>query len=414
VSGTLIAALGLAAATGPVAVSPFSAVGSFDAPPVITWQRALPGPRVPAATHTELGTPVISGGLIYVGSAGDDALLVLDRSDGRLVHRLAAGGPVQSAAVVRDGHVWFSDAAGGTYCYREKDGVLLWKHLGSAPILSSPMVTDGRVLVAALDNVVTALNVDTGEFLWRHSQRIERRLSGPALYGAPTPTPLVIDDQPVLLTGYADGTLVALTAATGEVLWQRRVGEGAYPDLIGQSIDLGDSVIVGGFSGPLVALEPITRAIRWRVDVGSANAPSLGDVDPSSGLPLLLHGGVDGKMRSIDARTGEERWTWDSSTQGALTQPVVTGAGLLVGSSSGGLYLVDPDHGQQTWEFDPGYVLAGVSARPAVDGRQAVVVTNAGRIISLVVPPTEPAWARGDADWQRVGGVDSVADQDER
>lgn len=407
-SGTLLMALGLAGATGPMAISPMTAPGSFDAAPVVTWQRRLPGPRVPAATHTELGSPLLVDGLIYVGSAADDALLVLDRSDGRLIRRLPAQGPVQSAPVVREGRVWFSDAAGSTHCYRVSDGTSLWRHDGTGPILSSPLVDQGRLIVANLDNVVTALDAESGEFIWRHSQRVERPLAGPALYGAPTPTPVRLEQGEAVLSGFADGTMVALTVDAGEVLWQRRVGEGSYPDLIGQVVDLGPSVVAGGFSGPLMALDPQNRAVRWRLDVGSADGPAVGPVDPVSGLPVLYHGGIDGKMRSIDARTGEERWTWDSQTQGALTRPVVTDGGLLVGSSSGSLYLVDPVQGVLRWQLEPGYVLAGVSAEPAVDGRQAVVVTNAGRIISLVVPLPEPAWAGKDGDHARVGGVTGV------
>lgn len=404
-TSSLLVALGFAGATGPLSVAPLDPVGDFKGPPVISWERSLPGPRVPAATHAELGAPVIDGGLIYVGSAADDALLVLDRSDGRLVRRLPADGPVQSAPVIVDGRVWFSDAAGATSCYRTADGVLLWRHEGSGPILSSPTLDHDHVFVANLDNVVTALDAQTGDFLWRHSQRVQRPLAGPALYGAPTPTVITVDQQPVVLSGFADGTLVALGADSGDALWQRRVGEGAYPDLIGQVLDIGRGVIAGGFSGPLLSLDPTTRAVQWRVDVGSSSAPATSSVDAVSGLPTLFHGGTDGRLRRINARTGEVDWTWDSSTQGSLTQPVVTTAGLLVGSSAGGLYLVDPVDGHTRWTLEPGYVLAGVSARPVVEGRQAIVVTNAGRLISLIVPQSEPAWASGDGDWTRVGGL---------
>jgi outer membrane protein assembly factor BamB len=65
---------------------------------------------------------------------------------------------------------------------------------------------------------------------------------------------------------------------------------------------------------------------------------------------------------------------------------VLTDAGVFIGSSNGGLYLLDEDSGEVEWTFEPGYRLSGVSAEIAVDGRQMVVVTNAGRILSLVVP----------------------------
>lgn len=405
----LAAGIGLS----PIELPPADHPGNFDAPPVLMWESPLPGPRFPAATHTELGGPVLVDGYILVGAAASDALMVLDRSDGRLVRRLPADGPVQSAALVLDGdgghRVLFSDSAGSTHLYDLDDGTRLWRHQGGSPVLGTPLVYDGTVFVTGVDDVVTALALDDGAFRWRHAQKIERVLrAGPALYGAPTMVPVTTDTGTVMLAGFSDGTLVALTPDRGEVQWQRRVGEGAYPDLIGAPLVAdGDNVIVGGFSGPLLSLDPDDRAVRWRVEVGSAAAPAVGPIEGASGLPTLFHGGVDGKLRAIDARTSEVRWTWDSETQGALTRPVYTDAGLLVGSSAGGLYLVDPVLGHELWQLEPGYLLAGVSAPPAVDGRQAVIVTNAGRVLSLVVPPHPER--SGDGFFDRVGGPQATA-----
>ena len=50
------------------------------------------------------------------------------------------------------------------------------------------------------------------------------------------------------------------------------------------------------------------------------------------------------------------------------------------------VFLINPEDGEPLWWYDPGYFLAGVTANPAVDGRQAVVLTNAGNLISFVVP----------------------------
>lgn len=402
----ILLALGFSLASGPQPRGKTGMDGDFASPPVLHWQRRIPGPRFPAAVHTERGAPVLAGSHIFVGSAADDALLVLDRGDGRLVLRLPALGPVQAAPLVQPeaDRVIFSDTAGATSAYRLRDGQLLWRHEGKSPILATPRVDGDRVYVANLDNVVTALSLRDGQFLWRHAQKVDRPLAGPQLYGAPTPTPLQADGQPLVLAGFADGTLVALRASDGEPQWQRRVGEGSWPDIIGAALPLESMAVAGGFAGPMLAIDPSSKLIRWRAEIGSGDAPIALLSRDGASSPLLFHGGTDGKLRCLDARTGELIWTWDSQTQGALTQPVATAAGLLVGSSSGGLYLVDPDKGTLSWQLEAGYLLAGLSARPAVEGRQAVVLTNAGRILSLVVPAPQPDSARGDGDFARVGG----------
>ena len=108
-------------------------------------------------------------------------------------------------------------------------------------------------------------------------------------------------------------------------------------------------------------------------------------MDGESGR-VVFHPGTDGKLRAVSGLTGAELWTWDSGTSGALTTPQVTDAGLLMASSEGGIYLVDPEDGTERWRWHERYQLAGVSASPAIDGRQVMFVSNAGYLYSMVVP----------------------------
>ncbi|MFO0002046.1 MAG: PQQ-binding-like beta-propeller repeat protein, partial [bacterium] len=96
------------------------------------------------------------------------------------------------------------------------------------------------------------------------------------LYGAPPPQYVESPEGPQLIVGFTDGALAGLSAAEGEVLWQRRVGEGQYPDILGRALTVGEDVVVAGFTEPLVALHRGTRNVRWRVDVGGAQEAVLG------------------------------------------------------------------------------------------------------------------------------------------
>ena len=358
--------------------------GDFDAAPVVNWEARLPGPPVAVATATELGAPVLHGEHILLGSAGTPGLQVLHREDGRHVHTLTADGPVQAAPTLAGDRVLFADTAGTVWCYRLGTWELLWSKAGSAPVLSSPVVAevDGvdLVLVSDLANVIVALDMESGALIWRHAQQLDlARGAALELYGAPAPG--VMGD--LALAGFADGTLVALGMADGAVVWQRRVGEGAYPDVLAAPLALDGAALIGGFSEPLVSLDMETQVVRWRQNVGGA-ATSL--VVGEGANTQVIHGGGDGVLRAFQAVSGAELWTWDSGTASALTSPVATDAGLLVGASAGSLYLVDVHTGEGLWVHDGGHKLSGISAAPAVDGRQAVVVTNVGTVLSFVVP----------------------------
>ena len=373
--------LGLLSATGgwgPYELSP-TPPASFDGPPVEQWTVPLPGPRLSSASHTELGAPVILGEEIFVGSAAADVLLVLDRRDGRLLRELEAAGPVQASPVVVDDRIYFSDSSGTTWCYPLTGSVPFWSHYSGAPILSPPTVTPDRVYLANVDNLVYALERADGELAWRYAHRTDpTRTAELELYGAPSP----VHAGEEILAGFSDGALISLSADTGDPQWSRRVGEGAYPDLIAPAMVLNDEIIVAGYSEPLLAMDRETQSVRWRMDIG-------GPSEAVSDGERLVHGGGDGILRSIDSQTGDLLWEWDSDTGASLTRPVPTEAGLLIGASAGSVYLISDD-GELLWSYDPGHFLAGITSAPAVDGRQAVVLTNAGNLISFIVPDAGP------------------------
>lgn len=349
--------------------------GRFDAPPVEHWSTRLPE-RHESATHTELSRPASDGESVFVGIASVNALVELDRSTGEVLRRYTANAPVQSEPVLLGDELTFTDGAGYTWRYEVGNQHHSWVHYGGAPITSAPTVTDSRVYVSSVDDVVYALDTKDGELIWRYSRPADvTRTSELALFGAPSP----VQAGRLVLAGFSDGALVGLAADDGEVNWERRVGEGRYPDLIATPLVDGTDCYVGGYSEPLVSLDLVSLNVRWRLEVGSAAPPLLAG-------EVLYHGGTDGKLRAVDRLTGAEKWVWDSETSGALTQPQLLEAGVLVASSEGALYLVDPDSGELTWEYDPGYFLTGITVAPLVLGRQLVAVTNAGTILSLVAP----------------------------
>lgn len=355
--------------------------GAFDAPPVYQFRARLPGPPLNTTTHAEWSDPVVVGDHVLVGSAAAHALFALSRRDGRVERIYEADESVEASPSVVGERVYFADTGGNTYCYTI-DGRRLWKHNGNAPILVAPTVSeDGtRVFVTNVDDLAVALVAATGELEWQYrAKRDLTRETELSLYAAPRA--LVHDDEVIL--GFSNGTLVAVDRETGEEHWSRSVGEGRYPDIVADPVIVGNDLVTSGYFRPLVAIDLPTRNIRWRLDVGGANAVTVGEID---GATVLFHPGTDGKLRAVSGLTGAELWAWDSKTTGALTTPVSTEAGLLVGSSEGGLYLIDPSTGQEQWRWHERWRLDGVSATPVVDGRQVLFVTNAGLLYSMVVP----------------------------
>lgn len=353
--------------------------GRFDEAPAFAWRVRLPGGPMNTSVHAEHTRPLpIDDGLL-IGSAAGDGLYLLARRDGALIRHYPGAASVESEAVVHEGRVIFSDVGGDTWCY-EREGALVWHNDGAAPILVRPTVHDGIVFVTNVDGLAAAFDARTGEMVWRYQARKDfSRDAELALYAAP---PAVITGDEVLL-GFSDGTLVALDWRTGEERWSKRVGEGRYPDLVAEPAVHGGELFASGYYKPLVAIDVKTHETRWRLDHGAADRVV---VDDRTTPATAYHPGSDGTLRAVSTLTGAVIWEWDSDTTGALTAPVITEAGLLLGSSQGSVYLIDPESGEERWRYHESWLLQGVSARPVVDGRQLFFVSNAGWLYSFTVP----------------------------
>jgi len=364
-------------------------VGDITRPPAFQWKAKLPGAPLNSATHSEYTRPVVAGDTILIGSAAGKALYMLSRRDGGLIRTFPAASSVESPPTVYKDRVYFADTGGYTWCYG-LDGELQWSHMGNAPVLVQPTIADGMVYVTNVDDLAVALNSKTGELNWRYQAKVDlTREAELTLYAAP---PAVILDDDVIF-GFSDGSLIALDRSSGEVQWQRRVGEGRYPDLVAEPVHYGTDLLASGYYQPLVAIDIETRNVRWRVDAGAAAAVV---VDDSSGKAVVYHPGSDGNLRAVSALTGAEKWIWESGVSGSLTMPVATKAGVFVGSSDRGLYLLDASTGDEVWRFHEDFILGGVSSAPVVAGRQLLFVSNVGNLYAMIAPKAapekRPAW----------------------
>jgi outer membrane protein assembly factor BamB len=362
---------------------------SLNTIPVLEWQRPLPGDKVGGLFHTERARPAVHEDLVYVGAAGGQALYALSLSGGGLAHTYPAEAAVFSSPVFAEGSLYFCDSAGYTYRYELGASAPTWTHFGGVPIGSTPTLHGAHLYVATVDDLVFAIDTSTGETVWRYQHPPDAtRESELTLFGAPSP---VVQGDEVLL-GFSDGSLAGLSLAEGQVNWERQVGEGRYPDLIATPVIAGEDIFLGAFSEPFLALDRTTHSPRWSLKLGTAAEVSVhGDT--------LLLGGSDGKLRSIDRKSGEVLWAWDSATAGALTAPQITPAGVVVASSDGGIYLISLASGRLLWSYQPDYSLDGISAAPLVVGGRLIAVTNGGTLLSFrAVGKREPpeSWRAWD------------------
>ena len=210
----------------------------------VRWRRNIGGEKP--------STPAIDGPRIIVSSK-DGAVRALSRSQGRVLWEVQTGGKVESSPVVVDGLAYFGSTDGRLFAVRSETGRVRWAYDTGGRINSSPSVYGRRVCISTYAGSVFCLNKDTGARLW--STYVSRDTFRNESFYATAST-----DGQRLYTVSRSGTVVALDARNGEVVWTSQVGGYGYT-----TPAIADGLVfVGGFDGKLRALRATSGREVWQ------------------------------------------------------------------------------------------------------------------------------------------------------
>lgn len=247
---------------------------------------------------------------------------------------------------------------------------------GPSPTFAGLAYDDGKLFVIDGQGMLRALDPSTGARLWAR-QLGDSKFS--AFY-----TPPNADKGVVYATGRgpSNGTLYAVNATDGHIIWTQQVSGGNYsvPTLSG------DGVFVS-YDCSLHHFDSVTGDVRWVIDIpipfcsggGGTTAVSYAgrlftsgaiaelrtselDFDVASGRLIgrvndvrlyspVLRGGIGyfSGLRYLTARsylTGKELWRFTDVVQPALP-PIVVNGKVLFASQTGKIFVLDGTSGQK-------------------------------------------------------------------
>ena len=273
-----------------------------------------------AALGPVIASPVLTARLVIAASA-DGRLHFLERATGRRLHEAKVASALESSPALAgdvlhlgtdDGEVVGIDVRDGREAYRLKAGAL---------VRSSPIVHDGRVLVGVMDTKdagsLVAVDAAKGKLLWR--RKLGAVFSSPTLAGA------------LVLVGSDDGALHAIEPERGTLTWSHRLGERVRAT----AAVSGELAVVSDFEGRLVAVRLEDGGRLWLRELGQ---PVYSSAALAAGLVVV--GCHDGSVQGLSLATGEPRFRVE--TRGpVVSSPVALGDRFLAASTDGDLYLLD-------------------------------------------------------------------------
>lgn len=325
--------------------------------------------------------PLIADGRVFVtvknATGQGTTLFALNATNGSTVWSSDLGGIFfWSGSCYENGRVFALNGSGLLRAFDAATGAVVWSALlpGQFMFTSMPTVRDGVIYTggAGSGGTVYAVNANTGALLWTQS-----------VANGDYSSPAVTTEG--VYVSYACPNVYKLDPATGAVIWHYAPGcsggGGKTPALYNNRLFVRDSTgtIHDIFNGSLIG------------NFVAKNTPAF-----SGSRGFFLDGpnffGSFGTLRARDVDTNAVLWSFagDGTLQSAV---LVVNDFVYVGSANGRLYAVNAATGQQVWT-----TVAGTSIPYVDEHNVSQPVTSFAAGEGLLVVPTSTTLVAYDRD----------------
>lgn len=313
--------------------------------------------------------PLVAGDLLIQGNAVD-SISGYNRTTGERIWNLKVPGGVEGGGTFAKDFLFFGGNDGSFYCTSVSTGTLHWVFPTRSETLAAPLLHNGVVYFLAGNNVVYALDAETGRQNWLYSRPDSQNIS---VRGGSKPS--ISSTGKTLYVGFSDGAIVALDTSNGSLKWEKQLSNNKrFRDIDSSPIVDQDVLYVPGFDNALYALRATTGDVLWKYDKGG-----YGDV--TINLDHLYYATTTDEVIALEKSTGKVLWT-HKLTGGLGTQPLYSRGLIVVGESQGRVLFLDAVSGKKISSFETGL---GVMSPAASDDTRSEVyfISNEANLFAI-------------------------------
>ncbi|WP_294591768.1 PQQ-binding-like beta-propeller repeat protein [uncultured Bacteroides sp.] len=277
-----------------------------------------------------VGTPAVSEGIVVFGSA-DRHIYGLNAKDGSLLWKVEAAEPVLGAVTIENGIAYIGASDHTFRAINLNSGNVKWTFTGvKGYIETKPLVTEDKVIFGAWDNTLYALNKADGKELWKWTGGLTRMHFSPAAVWPVAANGKVFITDP-------QRAMTAIDLKTGDTVW--RTFQSMVRETIGLSEDherifsktMNDSIVCYSTQGD-------TPKELWASNVGFGyeHAPSM-QVEKDG---VMFGSTKEGLIFALEAKTGKVLWKHKIGNSLISTVVPLSGREVLFTATSGEVGLL--------------------------------------------------------------------------
>lgn len=217
---------------------------------------------------------------------------------------------------------------------------LLWKYDAKKPLKSSPIIVGELVVIGSLDKRLHFLDAFSGKE--RGVYKVSSSVSTSALSQG---------DRVYFGLDEGKGTFFALDIRNRDVLWKKNLG-GACSS----PVSCEERILAGTSDGTLWALDRMSGEDVWTFKTSSSGISTpAGETFASSGSDekIVCFGSADGHLYALNAKSGELKWKFEAGG-GIYSAPAIKNGMVFFGSFDGSLYALNMQDGLLLWKFQTG------------------------------------------------------------
>lgn len=262
-----------------------------------------------------------------------------------------------------------------------------------------PTIVGGSLYAVSADGELLAVGPATGNVRWR------RDLDEQIMAG-------VGGDSRHLYLVTVDAELLALNRDNGDEVWRLRMPN----EVLAAPQSNGNLVLSQTIDGKVVAADAASGERLWQYD---APAPSLSVRDtgaPVVGSEMALATFANGRVVALSTDNGQPVWQYIVGEPAGRTelerlvdvtaQPVIVEGAALVAGYQGKLALVDIRNGEEIWSR-----ATSTFHSPALAPGKVFIARDNGDVVGLDASNLEEVWVQDALSWRRLSGPAAIGDQ---